>query len=585
MLFRQSYIRLAFALVTLASACKFSTNTAELSVIQGIVTLQDTTAPDSTWNSSPTLVLQITAEPDNLHPTNGTSGQRSEIFGYIHRYLVTTNSASGLSPDLLQSLPAVSNDGCTFKYRLREGITWDNGEPVTAADVFFTCQVNIAPQSLNPAYKSYWSNMKDFIPDPKDPLAFTLIMKQPHIQNVSFLSGFPILQRNFYDPGKLLQHLPLDQLSKDTTLHAWFELFNSDEFGRSAAKINGLGDYIVADWTPGISILLKRKKHEPGAPEQLLFKIAKDESSVALELKKQVYDVTSYLSMTTFLQLASDPALCKNYHCVLSPTFNYSYLCFNTQPDSTHSQFFNNRDVREAIAHLISVDRIIELLYQSTSNSARRMTTNVSPFKNECDTTLVPIDYNLEKAKSLLNTSGWLDHDGDGVIDKKGIRMSMELLYLNTSADWKDMAGLITQELAKAGIEVEPIAVEQKIFLEKARNHNFDLLLGSWGGSSAPEDYAQLWSTASWTNHGSNYSGFGNTKTDSLIAEINHSVNDTDRINWSHLLQREIYHEQPYVFLYTSLRKTIIHKRWGHVRLFPDRPGMNVGEFRLIPRP
>jgi peptide/nickel transport system substrate-binding protein len=144
------------------------------------------------------------------------------------------------------------------------------------------------------------------------------------------------------------------------------------------------------------------------------------------------------------------------------------------------------------------------------------------------------------------------------------------------------MAGVIADALAKAGIRIRPVAVEQHVFLEKAKTHDFDLLLGSWGGSALPEDYSQLWSTASWTSNGSNYSGFGDVTSDSLIAAINTTTNDSIRLKLSHRLQQLIYDDQPYVFLYTSLRRNIIHKRWGNVALFPERPGLYSPSFRLI---
>ena len=141
---------------------------------------------------------------------------------------------------------------------------------------------------------------------------------------------------------------------------------------------------------------------------------------------------------------------------------------------------------------------------------------------------------------------------------------------------------LIAEEMAKAGIQINPVGMEIKLFLEKAKSHDFDLILGSWGGSSLPEDYTQLWHSTSWTNHGSNYSGFGNAYSDALIDSIKHELNDTLRFKLSRKLQKEIYNDQPYVFLYSSLRRNIIHKRFANQMVFSEKPGILINMLRLL---
>jgi peptide/nickel transport system substrate-binding protein len=551
----------------------------------GKIYLKDTNRVSPSWSNDNKLVIQLTAEPDNLHPTNGTSGQRAELFALIHRFLVTTATGNGLQPDLLEALPTVSSDGLTYSYRLKSGITWDDGSPLTAEDVYFTCKVNSAHQTNNPAFKSYWNNLLRVETDDKDPLVFRFIMKNPHQQNVSFLTSFPILQRSYFDPENRLGQFTLEYLLgeyAEPPPNDWFERFNNDSLGRKPDCIQGLGDYKVAEWNPGTTLRLKRKKISNTNPDEIIFKIVKDEQTVALELKNQVFDVSTYLSTTTFLQLAAEEDFRKNYHCVLSPTYNYSYLCFNERPIENRTNFFGDKNVRKAIAKLVPVDRIIQLLYREYGSACRRMVSNVSPFKADADASLQPIPIDINRANQLLAEAGYADSNNDGILDKQGIPFEAELLYLNTSADWKDMAGVIADALGKAGIRILPVAVEQHVFLEKAKAHDFDLLLGSWGGSELPEDYSQLWSTASWASNGSNYSGFGDTTSDSLIAAINTCTSDTLRLKLSHQLQQLIYEDQPYVFLYTSLRRNIIHKRWGNVALFPERPGLYAPSFRLI---
>ena len=108
------------------------------------------------------------------------------------------------------------------------------------------------------------------------------------------------------------------------------------------------------------------------------------------------------------------------------------------------------------------------------------------------------------------------------------------------------------------------------------------MMMGVWGGSSQSEDFTQLWHTGSWINKGSNYSGFGNEQSDALIDSIKFTMDDSKRTTMSKRLQRMIYDDQPYVFLYASLRRNIIHKRFGNVELYSERPGMLLNTLKIL---
>jgi peptide/nickel transport system substrate-binding protein len=125
----------------------------------------------------------------------------------------------------------------------------------------------------------------------------------------------------------------------------------------------------------------------------------------------------------------------------------------------------------------------------------------------------------------------------------------------------------------QAGIQINVISLDPKVFVEKAHAHDFDLMLGVWGGTSHAEDYAQLWHTASWLDNGNNYPGFGNASSDALIDSISYTLDTLKRISLVRKLQQLIYDNQPMVFLYSSLRRNIIHKRITRVELYSERPG------------
>ena len=100
--------------------------------------------------------------------------------------------------------------------------------------------------------------------------------------------------------------------------------------------------------------------------------------------------------------------------------------------------------------------------------------------------------------------------------------------------------------------------------------------------TALPEDFTQLWHSKSWANHGSNYCGFGNEASDKLIEAIKSEIDLDKRMRLSKELQQLIYDDQPFIFLYTSLKRSIIHKRFGNRFLFADRPGILLNPLRLL---
>jgi len=587
-------------------ACSANKKNDDLSVnLSPVIHIADTNAFSPSWSTENTLVIHLTSEPDNLHPSNGGSSPRLEIMLQTQAYLLNTDYENQtFSPDLVTELPVISQNGLAYTYTLRQEPRWDNGEALTVADVIFTAKAHKCPLTNNPSVKAYWQNLKTILPDSSDPLKFTMLMKEHNMQNMSFVTSFCLMQRSFHDPKNTLSKYSMEALD-DTALHAeqilelleWSLNFNNDKFGRDIKFLNGLGQYKVVGWEAGQSITIEKKKDHwtknssnkrlAAYPEKIIFKVNKDENSVQLEFKTQTLDVSSNMSMGTFLSLAEDPSIAVNYHHVLSLTYNYTFLAFNEKPDGIkRNKLFTDKNVRRAFAHLSPVDDLIKLVYKGYASYCKRMVANVSPLKPGFNSSLKAIELDVEKAADLLNDAGWNDTDSDGVLDKiidgKKVQFKVDLAYMNTSTDWKDMASLLAESFAKAGIKIELIPMDLRVFLESMRNHDFDLMLGSWGGTPFPEDFTQLWHTSSWLNNGSNYSGFGDAASDALIDSIKMELDEQNRNAMIMRFQEKIYEDQPYVFLYCSMRRNLIHKRFGNISLFADRPGMLINTFKLL---
>jgi peptide/nickel transport system substrate-binding protein len=137
------------------------------------------------------------------------------------------------------------------------------------------------------------------------------------------------------------------------------------------------------------------------------------------------------------------------------------------------------------------------------------------------------------------------------------------------------------QEVARqVGIKVNVQTLEWSIFLDKTKNHDFDMYVGAWISTPIPTDHKQIFHTESY-NGGSNYVGFGNDYTDSLINQIRVTLDVEKRkqLQWKF---QEILHEQvPYIFLYYPKERLAIHKRFDNAEPSVMRPGYREAAFKL----
>ncbi len=566
------------------------------------ISIADATELDPSWSKENTLVYHTIGEPDDMHPTNGNAAQRSEINLYTQMFLMQSDfHILGLRPGVCKAMPTISEDGLDYTYEIDEAPKWDDGQQLTAEDVIFTFKANKSPLTNNPHAKPYLENLKDITIDPANPRKITLHMKRTYIQNIYFLTDYPLMQRSYFDPNNVLSKYTFAQLDdpkfradKQADFKAWAERFNDAKYSRDVNFLVGIGPYKFLRWDSGQSIILERKTnhwtanttdpYKASYPDKIIFKINKDANSQMLEFKSQAMDASTFMSTKTLMDLQTDATFMKNYNSEFTDSYNYSYIALNTKPDGIqHKKFFNDLKVRRAIAMLVPVEDI-NLVVQK--GKCKRMVGPVSPLKEDYNKELKLIPYDLEAAKKLLDEAGWVDTDGDNirdkVIDGKKVQFEVGLNYMTTTIDWKDIAQMTAESMYKAGIKVNLNALDFGIHYDLAKNHKFDMFLAAWAGGSTPDDFTQIWHTSSWASKGSNYPGFGNAESDALIDSIKYTIDDSKRIPMVKKLQEMIYAEQPYVFLYSSIRRNVIHKRFGNQEMFFERPGVLLGNLKLL---
>ncbi len=551
------------------------------------------------WSKENKVVVQWLAEPDQLHPTNGVSNAKNELFIYLHTFLVLVNlQTQELIPVLAAHLPELSPDGKEITFQLREQARWDDGSPITSYDVEFTIKAGKCRLTDNAHQKAIWENVNS-IRHGNDGRTFTLRMKKPYIHNVAMWTDLAIIQKKFYDPQGLLDPFSIEQMEDSASVHwpqveRWAAVFNSGKFSRDIRYISGAGLYRITTWEAGQSITLTKKENHwsegidglyfNARPEKIVFRIIRDPQAAMLDLLALQSDVSLSLSTRHLIQLREDSLFTRHYHSRFIDTYFYTYAAMNNRPEiAGRKKLFHQPAVRKAMAWLTPVDQMNRLINKGLN---KRMIGPVSFLKKDFNKELKPLPYDPARAARYLSLAGWTDSDGNRILDRteNGIKLEFEftLTYLTTAPEWKDMAMMMADAYRKAGMKVDLLAVDYPAWMESARTMNFDMLLGAWGQSSLPDDFTQLWHTRSILSGGNNFSGFGNPYSDALIDSIKTEMNEQKRIQLSRRFQKLVYEEQPVIFLFSSIRRVAIHKRFENIELYFDRPGILLHRLSVI---
>ncbi|MEZ5015318.1 MAG: ABC transporter substrate-binding protein [Chitinophagales bacterium] len=541
--------------------------------------------------------------PDNFHPTNGHTAAAPECcsipttFNAQRSYFVVYTGYCSRCPRRRYQWFA------RYTFHLRKDAKWDDGSIINAQDVDFTLRANALSLTDNPQSKSYFENIADVILYPDDPYKITIVMKLVSVQGLEFLTDYPIMEQNYYDPKHILSGYAFSALgdpamdhSKDKKLTEWASAFNDPKYGNDISMLNASGPYRIVSWDRGQQLVLERKAqnwtfdiptknaYQTSYPEKIIFKIVRDPNAQMLEFKSQTMDVSAWMSTENVLSLMSDSSFLQNYNVGFVDRFDYNYIGLNMRPDGvTHQKLFEDVRVRRAMAYLVPLDDIIEVL---AHGYAKRQASCVSPLKPEYNNALALIPCDVEKAKALLDEAGWKDSDGDNIRDKiidgKKVDFRFECKYQAGPAFIQEIARLMQEKMRLAGVEMTGVPIEPNTLSEQLQQHDFDMYMGAWAGSSSSEDFSQLWGSENYTNGGSNYCGFGNAATDALIDSINVTLDTAARFPMIRRFQQIVYDEQPYIFMYAAARKVVIHKRFGNQDMTFERPGVVLNNLRLL---
>ena len=470
-----------------------------------------------------TLTFLIESSPNNLDVRQGTDSQSERIGELIYDPLVRKDSHFNLQPWLATSWDRP--DALTWIFHLRAGIHFQDGHPLTAADVAWSIR-SITNGAIITAKAGAFKSITAI--ETPDPLTVIVHTSTPQ----------PSLLFNLSDG-----------------------LFGVVEVG--AARDEGLhpigsGPFRFVSQVQDKEVLLDRNAdYWAGAPsptiEHVRFQVVPDTITAALEMKKGSADVESnVLTMDMVHALAGEP----NLRVSTGPGARVDYLNFNVQDPA-----LRDPRVRQAIALAIDRPALVAALWRG---HARLANTLLPPghWAAASDADLAHFPHNTARAAQLLDAS-------DLKPDARGIRLR---LTLKTSTDETTRleAQAMQAELREVGIELSLRSTEFGTFYSDITKGAFQMYLLRWIGSNEdPDIFHYSYSTETFPPRGANRGHYANPRVDALLKAASTATDDDSRRNDYVQIQQILAIDLPTIPLWYPDNIVIHNARLTHLTLDP----------------
>ncbi|TXF90850.1 hypothetical protein FUA23_05270 [Neolewinella aurantiaca] len=542
------------------------------------------------------LRVALRQEPEGLNPVLTAQADSRYVRELIFQTL------NGQDPETFEVIPLLattpdvrkeSGGGVSYSYEIDPNAKWPNGLPVTAADVVFSLKAMMNPEVESGPYKPYYYNIESVITSPGNERRFRVMTRRPYLLAKQSIASLTVYPEYVYDPQQLLRKVRLSDLTdektaarlkgKDENLIAFAKEFNDISTATEPDKVVGSGPYRLLSWEAGQRLTLEqrpdywakdtRKEELQGKPEQIIFEFIPDPQTTVNALRDEKVDFALNLSAGQFRELREDDFLKARYDFATVPGTSYFGLTMNMREG-----IFKDKATRQAMAHLVDVDAIIEQFFPN--GLASRVHGPVLSGKDYY-ADLPHKDYSPEKALALLESAGWEDTNGDGTLDKEidGARKEFKFKFLTfPSPEAEGIGALMKEWMAEAGIEVEVVAMPGRALYEELNKGDFDMGLQGMGLDPNPDEFTQVWASTSVPPNGTNRTGFANAEADRLIRSIASTVNDKDRAPMYQRFQEIIHEEQPMVFLISPATRMVVSKRFSY-STSPISPGVRFGAF------
>ena len=370
----------------------------------------------------------------------------------VYETLVSVEE-TGIEPCLAESWE-ISEDGKVYTFKIREGVTFSDGE---------VCDANAI--KLN--FDAIWDNLERHVwlesanlitkYEATDDYTFVITLSEPYYP---MLTELGVTRPYAICSPKVMKN--------GTTKDGLTEYIGS---GPYVLKENVTDEYAIFEANPDYW-------GEQPEIKKVTMKVIPDNQTRVMALENGEVDLIYGAELLDAETLAAYEDSKEITPSTSDPSSTRQLILNSVNP------ILADESVRYALSHAINKEAISEGIFYGIEAPADFLYAKSLPY---CDVELDPYEYDVEVAKKHLEDAGWKEGE-DGIRVKDGQRLSLRILYDNNSVTGKTISEYIQSEFLAIGVELELEGLERQTYFDALKAGDFDIAHNiAWGSPYDPE--------------------------------------------------------------------------------------------------
>ena len=476
--------------------------------------------------SGPSGTLTISNEQGTLwtcsfNPFNPSNLAQGVTFGQVYEPLAFVNTLqSGKATPWLATAWAWSDGNKMLTFTIRNGVKWNDGTPMTAADVAFT--FNLMKKFPTLDLNSAWSVLSS-------------VTQQGNKVVMTFKNA---AVPYFYYIADQTPIVPQ---------HVWSTIANPVSY--ADANPVGTGAFTVNPCSAqNITYVANPHYWQPGEPKlaKVLYPAftSNDPANTYLATGQAQWGSQFIPNIESFYTSKSP-----DNHYWFPPIANVTLIPNLTVPG------LNNAAVRQAMAYAIDrnrVSQIGEYGYEPPANQTGIVTPTFSSWEDTSAASQYDYTYNPAKAKQILTSAGFKMGSNGIFASPSGKPLSFTVINIGGYSDWVASMQVIQQDLKTVGIQITTDNLSQNDFLSRLYNGDYQLAYNNQQGGPSPYYEFRQWlysanSAPIGKQAASNWERYSNPATDALINQYATTTSKAQQQQIVDQLQQVLLKDVPFI--------------------------------------
>jgi peptide/nickel transport system substrate-binding protein len=475
-----------------------------------------------------TVRIGWAGSPDSLVPGKGILTEAYAIYELVYDTLFDLQFDGSFKPELAESWE-VSEDGKVWTFKIRQGVMWHDGQPLTANDIAFT--YNLYKSDENFAYLNSNTTYFESV-EATDDATLVITLTEP-IPNLEFQT--------------IAMYVLPEHIFKDAPV----EFENTEMIGSGAFK--------MAEYKQGEFVRLAKNADywtEPPKVDEVIFQTFGSQDVLVQAIKTGQVDMITEMPATAVVGLRNDA----NVQVVNGPPLApyaadiiFNQMSAERCPDdgvcSGHPALLD-KNVRLAMAHATDKQQLIDVLLLGLGTPG--FTLIPDSFGDWFNASLTDYALDIEAANKILDDAGYADSDGNGVREMPGGGQPLEfrLNWPSDSINAPRMAEMLGQMWGEIGIAVQPQALDPDALTAICcPAFDYDIMLWGWAFDPDP-GYPLSIMTTQEIPTGINETGYSNPTYDDLYAQQATALDREQRKELVWQMQQLVFDDVVYIIPY-----------------------------------